>query len=106
MHGGGAKRVSLKKIQIRVKFKICFKFGLKIKKNSQMTRRIVVIVAPSGPVSSSSQKSHESHGKYLISSVSTPIDHKISGQAPNVPKMQLHENHSHTCLTTLEIERS
>jgi hypothetical protein len=33
MHGGGAKRVRFKKIQMRVKFKICFKFGLKIKKN-------------------------------------------------------------------------
>jgi hypothetical protein len=33
MHGGGAKRVRFKKkIQMRVKFKICFKFGLKIKK--------------------------------------------------------------------------
>jgi hypothetical protein len=33
MHGGGAKRASFKKIQIRVKSKICFKFELKIKKN-------------------------------------------------------------------------
>jgi uncharacterized membrane protein len=33
MHGGGAKRVRFKKkFQMRVKFKICFKFGLKIKK--------------------------------------------------------------------------
>jgi hypothetical protein len=32
MHGGGAKRVRFKKNQIRVKFKIYFKFGLKIKK--------------------------------------------------------------------------
>jgi hypothetical protein len=33
MHGGGAKRVRfLKKIQMRVKFKIYFKFGQKIKK--------------------------------------------------------------------------
>jgi hypothetical protein len=33
MHGGGAKRASFKKnFQTRVKFKICFKFGLKIKK--------------------------------------------------------------------------
>jgi hypothetical protein len=32
MHGGGAKLASFKKnFQIRVKFKICFKFGLKIK---------------------------------------------------------------------------
>jgi hypothetical protein len=34
MHGGGAKRVRFKKNQTRVKFKICFKFGLKIKKIS------------------------------------------------------------------------
>jgi hypothetical protein len=32
MHGDGAKRVRFKKIQTWVKFKICFKFGLKIKK--------------------------------------------------------------------------
>jgi hypothetical protein len=33
MHGGGAKRASFKKnFQTRVKFKIYFKFGLKIKK--------------------------------------------------------------------------
>jgi len=34
MHGGGAKRVSFfKKNSNRVKFEICFEFGLKIKKN-------------------------------------------------------------------------
>jgi hypothetical protein len=32
MYGGGAKRVRFKKNKMRVKFKICFKFGLKIKK--------------------------------------------------------------------------
>jgi hypothetical protein len=32
MLGGGAKQVRFKKNQTRVKFKICFKFGLKIKK--------------------------------------------------------------------------
>jgi hypothetical protein len=35
MHGDVAKRVSFKKNQIRVKFKICFKFGLKIKKTPE-----------------------------------------------------------------------
>jgi hypothetical protein len=40
--------------------------------------------------------------KYLISSVSTLFDSKFCGQAPKVAKMLLHENHSLTCLTTLE----
>jgi hypothetical protein len=40
MHGGGAKQVRFKKNQTRVKFKICFKFGLKIKK-SNTKRRVV-----------------------------------------------------------------
>jgi hypothetical protein len=31
----GLNGLDLKKIQMRVKFKICFKFGLKIKKYSQ-----------------------------------------------------------------------
>jgi hypothetical protein len=44
MHGGGAKRVRFKKNQTRVKFKICFKFGLKIKKNSLLLRPAVYSV--------------------------------------------------------------
>jgi hypothetical protein len=32
----GPNGLDLKKIQMRVKFKICFKFGLKIKKNSHI----------------------------------------------------------------------
>jgi hypothetical protein len=59
-------------------------------------------IAASGRI----ENSRESHKKHPISSVLTPIDPNFCEQASKVAKMLLYENHSLSCLTTLEIEGS
>jgi hypothetical protein len=68
----------------------------------RLTRYRAVSVAETGVTVATSGRPrniHESHKKQPISSVSNLID-------PKVATMLLHENHSHTCLTTLGIKGS